>query len=269
MATLNLASGRGADGVPRDADGLRAGLAELAAHGVDVLSLQEVDVGQPRSGGLDQGREAAAALGAGDWRFAPTLAGTPGPFVTWRRLPASLLGGALPGDDVPDDASSGPLFGNALLTTRPVRAWHALDLGTGRGRLPLRGPDPRTGAVRTWWFPDEPRVALAAELDGVTVVGTHLSFAPVTALRQLRALRRWVTELPGPVALAGDLNLPGAVPARVLGARELVRAATFPGASPRLQLDHVVGWGVTARSGEALSLGVGDHRALVVELDVP
>ena len=43
----------------------------------------------------------------------------------------------------------------ALLVRRPVVAWHALDLGTGRGRLPLVVPDPVTGRTGVLLFPDE------------------------------------------------------------------------------------------------------------------
>jgi endonuclease/exonuclease/phosphatase family metal-dependent hydrolase len=141
-----------------------------------------------------------------------------------------------------------------------------LDLGAGRARLPLRAPDPRTGELRIWWIPDEPRAALAAELDGLTVVATHLSFAPVTAMLQLRRLRAWLTTLPAPVLVAGDLNLPGTLPARLLGAESLARAATYPAARPRFQLDHLLGRGLRADDVRARALPVGDHRALTARL---
>jgi endonuclease/exonuclease/phosphatase (EEP) superfamily protein YafD len=84
-------------------------------------------------------------------------------------------------------------------------------------------------------------------------------------VRQLRRLRRWAASLPGPVVVAGDLNLPGGVPARLLGATSLVRAASFPASEPRLQLDHLLALGVVAaRDGTAGALPVGDHRALTV-----
>jgi endonuclease/exonuclease/phosphatase family metal-dependent hydrolase len=142
-----------------------------------------------------------------------------------------------------------------------VRRWSVLALGSGRARLPIKAPDPRTGVARWWWFPDEPRVAVAAELDGCTVVGTHLSFAPHTAVRQLLRLRRWARRLPGPVLLAGDLNLVGPVPARVAGARRLVSAHTYPAHAPRLQFDHLLGLGAFRASEVAVrQLAVGDHR---------
>ncbi|MGX5656885.1 endonuclease/exonuclease/phosphatase family protein, partial [Geodermatophilus nigrescens] len=126
---------------------------------------------------------------------------------------------------------------------------------------------PATGRVRTWWVPDEPRIAVAACLDGLTVVGTHLSFSPPTAVRQLRRLRRWAAALPGPVVVAGDLNLPGGVPARLLGATRLVSGPSFPAHEPRIQLDHLLALGpVPARDAAVRVLGVGDHRALTVAL---
>ncbi len=260
VGTLNLASGRGPGGRPLTAEQLGDAVAGLDA---DVLALQEVDAGQARSGGTDQAAVVAAALGAVDWRVAATLTGTPSPFRgTWTA--------ADPGDlRAPGSTVSAPAYGIALLSRRPVRGWAVLGLGTGRARLPLRAPDPGTGRPRTWWVPDEPRIAVAACLDGVTVVGTHLSFSPPTAVRQLRRLRRWAASLPGPVVLAGDLNLPGGVPGRLLGATRLVSEPSFPAHAPRLQLDHVLALGaaVTGRDAAARALPVGDHRALTVTVD--
>jgi endonuclease/exonuclease/phosphatase family metal-dependent hydrolase len=260
VGTLNLASGRGTDGRVLTEQGLAAAVADLDA---DVLALQEVDAGQPRSGGTDQAAVVAAAFGALDWRAAATLRGTPSPFRgTWTAADPEALRG--PGGGV-----AGPTYGIALLSRRPVRGWAVLGLGTGRARLPLRAPDPATGRLRTWWVPDEPRTAVAACLDGLTVVATHLSFSPPTAVRQLRRLRRWAAALPGPVVLAGDLNLPGGVPARLLGATRLVAGASFPAHDPRLQLDHVLALGraATGRDAEVRALPVGDHRALTVTVE--
>ena len=255
VGTVNTASGRSPAGPVLDAAGLGEAVAGLD---VDVLAVQEVDAGQPRSHGVDQAAALAAGLGARDWRGAATVAGTPDPFRTW-----SPAGPLLRGPDAPAD---GPLYGIALLSRLPVLEWSVLDLGTGRARLPVQGLDPRTGQLRRWWFPDEPRAAVAARLESLTVVSTHLSFAPHTAVRQLLRLRRWIAAMPGPVVLAGDLNLPGAVPARLLGARALVRAPSFPASGPRLQLDHLlaVGDGLTGADPEARALPLGDHRALFV-----
>ena len=252
---MNVASGRSAAGPVLDAAGLADAVAGLD---VDVLAVQEVDAGQPRSHGTDQAAVLAAGLGAVGWRGAATVAGTPDPFRNWSPAGPLLRGPRTPGD--------GPLYGIALLSRLPVLEWSVLDLGTGRARLPVQGPDPRTGRLRWWWFPDEPRAAVAARLGPLTVVATHLSFAPHTAVRQLLRLRRWIAGMAGPVLLAGDLNLPGGVPARLLGATPLVREPSFPASGPRVQLDHLlaVGDGLRGRDAAATVLPVGDHRALTV-----
>ena len=76
VATVNLASGRDAAGVALSTAELAAAIAELDA---DVVAVQEMDVGQPRSHGVDQPAVVAAALAAADWRFAATVLGTPAP----------------------------------------------------------------------------------------------------------------------------------------------------------------------------------------------
>ncbi len=259
VGTLNLASGRDATGSALDPAGLRGALAGVD---VDVLAVQEVDSGQPRSHTSSQPAAVAAALGAVDWRFAPTMDGTPSPFPTWRPVDPPVLSGA--GED-----GTAPRYGIALVTRLPVRRWSVLGLGAGRGRLPVQAHDPRTGRLRWWWIPDEPRIAVAAELDGLTVVGTHLSFAPPTAVRQLLRLRRWIAGLPGPTVVAGDLNLPGGVPARLLGGRRLVRAATYPRAEPRVQLDHLLALGpLPASDGSARALSFGDHLLVTATVQV-
>jgi endonuclease/exonuclease/phosphatase family metal-dependent hydrolase len=252
VGTLNLASGRGASGESADAAGLAAAVADLD---LDVLALQEVDVDQPRSHGVHQPATVAAAVGATDWRFAATLAGTPDPFASWTALDPALDTGEL----------TGPHYGVALLSRLPVRRWHVLGLRAGPLKLPLVAPDPRTGSRRLWWFPDEPRAAIAAELDGMTVVGTHLSFAAPTAARQLRRLHRWARGLPGPVVVAGDLNLGGSLSALVTGGRRLVDERTWPAPDPKVQFDHVLSLGgVRGADPQVRRLPLGDHRLVAV-----
>ena len=128
-----------------------------------------------------------------------------------------------------------------------------------------------TSPPRVVWVPDEPRVALAAVLEEprVTVAVTHLSFVPGVNVVQLRRLRRALAELPGPHVLLGDLNLPGALPARITGWQPLVTGPTFPAPAPRLQLDHVLGHdlpGDAAKDARILHLPLSDHRAVTVDL---
>jgi endonuclease/exonuclease/phosphatase family metal-dependent hydrolase len=106
----------------------------------------------------------------------------------------------------------------------------------------------------------------------VTVLGTHLSFLPGRALRQLRGVRRWAGRLPGPRVLLGDLNLPGQLPATVTGWRRLADARTFPAHAPRIQLDHALSDGLDAgvrARAEVLRSSVSDHCQLVVDLSRP
>jgi endonuclease/exonuclease/phosphatase family metal-dependent hydrolase len=253
IATFNLLHGLSL----RDGAVDVARLAEAVARiGADVLALQEVDRGQPRSQGNDLTAIAAEAMGAVWYRFEPTVLGTPG--EVWR--PCG------PGED-----DGGPAYGVALLSRLPVLRFGVVPMAPAPVRSPVVLPGARHRVVL---LKDEPRTAIVAviEQDGVrvTVAGTHLSFVPGWNVRQLRALRRELAEWPRPVVLAGDLNLPGSLPAAVTGWRRAVRAATYPSANPRVQLDHVLmGPGrVTVTGNGARSLNVSDHCAAYADLDV-
>lgn len=244
------------DTVPVDAARVRIAVAALDA---DVLALQEVDRGQPRSGRLDLTALAADAAGAApeDARFEPTVVGTPG--GTW--VPAA------------EGDPGTPAYGVALVSRWPVERWRRIALGSSPVRLPV----PRNDGGGMRWLDDEPRVGLAAILRPgapvATVVATHLSYAPGWNVAQLLRLARGVRDLPGPVVLLGDLNLPGPVPPLVLpGWRSLGRALTFPAPRPRVQLDHALVRDERGRPGpevravEAVHAAVSDHLALVVDL---
>ena len=254
LASFNILHGRSlADGrvsTPR--------LVEACTSlGADVLALQEVDRGQARSGGVDQTAAVAAAMDAVAWRFEPALIGEPG--ATWR---------AATDDDRTAGASEAG-YGVGLVSRLPVRAWHVVRLRAARVRAPVAVPG---GRGRFILLPDEPRVALAAEVEApsgpLVVATTHLSFVPGWNVVQLRRVTRALAALGLPCVLLGDLNIPGPVPAAAAGWRALARAKTFPGANPSLQIDHALGHGplplVVGASAPALDLS--DHRALVVDL---
>jgi endonuclease/exonuclease/phosphatase family metal-dependent hydrolase len=251
IASLNLLHGRSLSDGLVDAARVREAVVLLAP---DVLGLQEVDRAQPRSHGLHLTREVAEAVGAADWRFAPALVGEPG--ASWRSA----------GDA--DDETTEPSYGCGLVSRHPVRSWHVVRLPAARVRSPILLP----GTRRVMWLPDEPRVGLAAVVDGplgvMTVATTHLSFVPGWNVVQLIRLVRSLRRLPAPRVLIGDLNLPGAVPRTVTGWRSLARVPTYPVSEPRWQLDHALASGrlPPVRSVEAPALPVSDHRALVVEL---
>lgn len=268
LISANLCSGRSMSDGLIDNAALRTA---LAGTGADVLAVQEVDQEQPRSNGVDQAALAAEAIGAAAHRMAITVHGTPGDSGWHPGDPQTHADGVAP--------PAGPAFGIALASRIPVTSWHVLTLPPAPGRWPLplppTEPGGRPGLV---WLRDEPRAVLAAVLEAgpgrpaMTVACTHLSFVPGSNLRQLRRARRWLTGLPGPRLLLGDLNLPGGLPGRLTGWTSLVRGETFPSIAPKVQLDHVLAHDLpegARHSGQAVRLAVSDHCALTVDLHLP
>ena len=232
-------------------DRLVAACASLEA---DVLALQEIDRNQARSGGVDQTAEVAGGMGAFAWRFEPALVGEPG--ATWRAA-------------TDDEATTEAGYGVGLVSKLPVRAWHVVRLQAAKVRAPVAVPG---GRGRFILLPDEPRVALAAEVvhpryGPVVVATTHLSFVPGWNLVQLRRVAGALAALGPPCVLLGDLNVPGRLPARATGWRPLATVKTFPGSSPSLQIDHALGHGLlpVVKGFTARELPLSDHRALVVD----
>lgn len=300
-ARLDPATAPLADSDIADAGAAREVLAALADQirdiDPDVIALQEVDLGQRRSGRLDQTAVLADLLGWDGHRFAATYAG---PVVGLRRRPrrSALTGRA---DDVlgPLRAllGAGPAgFGNALLTRLPVRAWRVARLGRGPAVLTRRGGgralDPRSYALSTSTM----RNMIAAQIDpvdgagGLAVASTHLATRTGTAAVQLAAAWAALAALPGPHALAGDLNLHAELLAPLGIARDLGEGPTYPSGAPARRIDHILtdpwptgadGMPVSAqeavgRTGGTLlravgsgvrSLVVSDHAATWVDLE--
>ena len=303
-ARLDPATAPLADSDIADAGAAREVLAALADQirdiDPDVIALQEVDLGQRRSGRLDQTAVLADLLGWDGHRFAATYAG---PVVGLRRRPrrSALTERA---DDVlgPLRAllGAGPAgFGNALLTRLPVRAWRVARLGRGPAVLTRRGGgralDPRSYALSTSTM----RNMIAAQIDpvdgaggpgGLAVASTHLATRTGTAAAQLAAAWAALAALPGPHVLAGDLNLHAELLAPLGIARDLGEGPTYPSGAPARRIDHILtdpwptgadGMPVSAqeavgRTGGTLlravgsgvrSLVVSDHAATWVDLE--
>lgn len=303
-ARLDPATAPLADSDIADAGAAREVLAALADQirdiDPDVIALQEVDLGQRRSGRLDQTAVLADLLGWDGHRFAATYAG---PVVGLRRRPrrSALTERA---DDVlgPLRAllGAGPAgFGNALLTRLPVRAWRVARLGRGPAVLTRRGGgralDPRSYALSTSTM----RNMIAAQIDpvdgaggagGLAVASTHLATRTGTAAAQLAAAWAALAARPGPHALAGDLNLHAELLAPLGIARDLGEGPTYPSGAPARRIDHILtdpwptgadGMPVSAqeavgRTGGTLlravgsgvrSLVVSDHAATWVDLE--
>ena len=280
-AAVRDADRRGAPHVEDDA-ALRAAVVQLAA---DVIGLQEVDVHQPRSGFTHQVRSVADALDAEHWYFAPTVVGTPGEHG-WseadERLDHASSGSARrPGSSLARSGAvevrrMGPLYGVGLVSRLPVIEWRSTRFDAAPFKLPLMVPTDG-GRPRFARVPDEPRAAIAAVIEGpnapFTVATAHLSFVPGYNVRQLRALRRWLADLPRPLILLGDFNLPGRIPSRVTEYIELVHQPTYPSFGPRAQLDHMLADGFSAHelatsAAQVHLLPVSDHAAVTVDVDL-
>jgi endonuclease/exonuclease/phosphatase family metal-dependent hydrolase len=248
VATFNILHGRCPDDDQVHVDRFARAVAALDA---DVLALQEVDRNQPRSRNADLTTVAAEAMGAPHHRFVAALAGSPG--STW--LAAS-------GEEQPDDAA----YGIALLSRHPLNAWQVVRLPPVPTRVPLR-----FGGRLPTWVRDEPRVAVAADVEApggpVTVATTHLSFVPRWNRHQLRLLMRALSRRRRPLLVTGDLNMDADTAQGVTGLQPVRDHPTFPASAPREQLDHVLVDGdLPVRSSDAVRLPVSDHRALYVDL---
>ncbi|MFC7546654.1 endonuclease/exonuclease/phosphatase family protein [Plantactinospora sp. GCM10030261] len=254
LVTFNLLHGRSPHDGLVDADRLATAVSALDA---DILALQEVDRDQSRSGKLDLTAVAAKALDAPSHQFAAAVVGTPG--ERFRPLTHD------------DDGHGEPCYGIGLVSRYPARAWRVTRLKPAPVRSPVYVPG--NGFIL---LHDEPRVLLAAVLQtpfgDVTAAATHLSFVPGWNAYQLRQVVRALRDLPAPRVLLGDLNVPAGVAAAVTGWRPLGRAATYPAAQPRVQLDHVM---VDPDGGQRLTTvasvstpisAISDHRPLVVDL---
>lgn len=229
LVTANAAAGRSGSGPPDVAPFALA----AARLDPDVLAVQEVDHQLARSGGVDQTGVLAEALAAGSgrpWhaRFAAAVHGTPGNVRTMRSAPATDL--------------AEPSYGVALLSRHPVQEWWEHRMAPSGVKVPVRKP--------SWTeedfvvVADEQRVALAARVAApggpVTVVTTHLSFVPWRAAAQLRELVAWARDLPRPLVLLGDLNLPGPVVTRLTRWKGVPSGPTYPADRPVARLDHVL-----------------------------
>jgi endonuclease/exonuclease/phosphatase family metal-dependent hydrolase len=234
----------------------------------DVLCLQEVDRGQPRSGGVDQAGEIAARMGAAAWRFEPALVGEPG--AAWR---AASEGDHTSGERAtrpPTEPAYGapaePAYGIAIVSRSPVESWDVVRLAAAPVRAPVAVPG---GRGRFVLLRDEPRVALVARLVGLTVATTHLSFVPGYNLVQLRRLAVALARRRGPCVLVGDLNAPSPLPRLASGWASLASVKTYPAGNPWLQVDHALGRGAVprVRRVEGRRMPLSDHLALIIDLE--
>ena len=126
-------------------------------------------------------------------------------------------------------------------------------------------------------LPDkEPRCGIVARVEladgsALSVVATHLGLRGAGA-EQLPVLLDALRARPGPRVLLGDLNLHPEVVDPLAAAAGFARVAagpTFPAHAPRREIDHVLLDGLVETAAVVVPLPVSDHRALVVEVELP
>jgi len=246
------------------------GLAQAALLECDILAIQEVDSNQSRSNNSHQTQTIALATGLEHWCYAPALIGTPG--ESWNDATDEHIH-----RHFDSEIDSTARYGNGLLSRFPMRDIDVVRFAPSRFSMPLLIPgNPRPRIMK---IADEPRVAIFATIEtpsgDIHVATTHLSFVPGTNVRQLKETSRRLKERAGgsPAYLLGDFNLPGKIPARIVGMTSLAQLATYPTPNPKIQFDHILAQGLSQKvateafaSARSLALDISDHRALTVDI---
>ena len=241
-----------------------AGLAAAAADlGSDVIAIQEVDHGLTRSNNAFQTRDIATAMGATDWAFAPSIIGSPE--GKWRAAKDEIATNLQSTSEI----ASGS-YGIGIISKIKVLKWHRLNLGRSRIGMPLLIPNTETGKAKANYIKDEPRLALAAELEnGWTVINTHLSFVPGMNIFQLAKLKNWADTFGEKVLLLGDFNLPGGIPALGSNWQSLHVQSTYPSWQPKIQFDYILSKGIALKDVTQIPTtksGISDHLPLSIEI---
>jgi endonuclease/exonuclease/phosphatase family metal-dependent hydrolase len=244
---------------------------------LDLLALQEVDFFQDRSNTIDQTALIAQGMGAQFYDFTPAIFGTPGEkweaasFIKSNKSAHQNQSSELNAAGKRNLMNQNSAYGISFISKVPINEIRLLELGHSPLGIPLVIPNESKGKMRprVIYVSDEPRIAQAAILEnGITVINTHLSFVPGFNLRQLRMIKKWAKSLPGKKILIGDLNLPGKVPAKVLGWNQLVEEKTYPSWKPRIQFDHALSVDFTVSEIKKLqipTLGISDHLPIAFQ----
>jgi endonuclease/exonuclease/phosphatase family metal-dependent hydrolase len=253
VTTSNLTHGIG---FSPQSDSIQANNLVATAQQIDadIWGIQELDHDHPRSDHVDQLTLLQKTGGFSHGKYAATLVGDPGPGRRWETVTTTDMDSAWPSH----------AYGIGMVSRPPVVHWRRLNLAGSRLSLPM--PVSFQGRTRVLPIPDEPRVALACDVEcdwGLTTfVTAHLSFIPPTAMRQLAAIRTWLSDCPTWVVL-GDLNTSSRVVRRTLEVSEIHTVQTYPAMRPRTQLDYIVSSAnLHVTDVETHFLPAGDHLAL-------
>lgn len=262
VMTYNIRWGLGLDG---QLD-LQRTAGVIAAAAPDLVGLQEVERGSPRSRFCDQPAELSRLLGM-HVAFGPNLR-----LGSWQ-------------------------FGNALLSRHPIRRWRNVALPVpplsageeeecGHEPCPRRAPArlrlSATALLRRWaptWF--DRRGVIAAEVEvaeGAWLYAfvTHLPLRQRSRLLQMEAILELVAGAGERAMLMGDFNEgpEGLVFARLRRDGGLTNVSgdepTFPSDSPSGKIDFILAAGAIRAVGEprVLPSSASDHRPLVVEIEL-
>jgi endonuclease/exonuclease/phosphatase family metal-dependent hydrolase len=227
LASFNIKNGQANDG-SCDPDALVDACRALRA---DVLALQEVDRGVPRSNNEDQTALVADACG-----------------LTGLYAPARRLHGGE--------------YGNALL----IRGSFA---DVEHIRLPvLPGNEDRAAVVARVEVDGVQLSVAATHLQNRHGGPPPTATEAAEQLRQLGVVLDALARRPRPRVLLGDLNMPPEVVLPVLNAARYEVADSEPTVvvgAPRFRIDYVVVDGLEVGAGEVFDTDVSDHRALVAE----
>jgi endonuclease/exonuclease/phosphatase family metal-dependent hydrolase len=241
-----------------------AGLAAAAAAlQTEVLAIQEVDHNLSRTNHANQCANIALAIGASDWAFAPGIIGSPE--GKWQSAGSKIISNQV--SDVEVESGS---YGIGIVSKIKVLKWHRLDLGRSFIGAPLLIPNTETGKAKSIYIRDEPRMALAAELEnGWTIINTHLSFVPGMNLYQLTKLKKWADSFGDKVFLLGDFNLPIGIPALGSNWQSLYAQNTYPSWMPKIQFDYILSKGIALKDVVQVPTtrtGISDHLPLTIEI---
>src|SRR5437763_1106881 len=228
LASFNIKNGLSDDG-SCDPDALVAACRSLRA---DVLALQEVDRGVPRSNGADQ--TSIVANGCG---------------LTGIYAPARRLDGGE--------------YGNALLARGSL-------VDVEHVRLPVMpGNEARAVVLARVQVGGVALSVAATHLQNRHGGPPPTPQDAAEQLEQLDVVLAGLARRPGPRVLLGDLNMPPEVVVPVLEAAGYEVADSGPTVvvgAPKFRIDYVAVDGLAVGATEVHDPDVSDHRALVVEV---
>ncbi len=244
----------------------------------DVLLLQEMDLGVPRSGYLDAAREIARALGM-NYSYAPQQL----------EIDPALLG-LEPGSPRPDTARIHGLFGLAVLSRHPILSAECFQLHTqpydwyhGERDKPDLAESLRRLGARIFFnnritreMKIGGRIYYRVDLhvpglpgDRLTIIHNHLEIKTTTRGReaQLREILHHARSIPHTVVMAGDHNSASADVSPTSIGRVINRTSTDTDTWTNLAT-RVAYTNVTALARTTLNIAKNLHNPLATDIPI-